>query len=258
MKLGIVQFSVLEGDVTRNCRRLEEAVKKYAQNNLDLLCFPELCISGYKFEEGKALDEKAFFSDLAKRYGQPLLAGVQVKEGEDFYDAVCLWDEEGALLGEYRKIHLWAAENDYFARGNRLSVTEFRGWKIGMLICADLGFAEVSTPLALEEEAEVIIYPSAWGYGWEDLFTGCARVRAAENQIYTMALNRACGDEKYCGNSTVCSPDGTVLLRLQTTSEAYGEVEIDKERLEAAREGIPWRRMKQPEIYQRIKENRGK
>ena len=198
------------------------------------------------------MDEKAFVSELAQRYKQPILAGVQSVCQGKYYDAVCLWDEAGDIVGEYKKIHLWASENDYFARGNELVAVSFRGWKIGMLICADLGFAEISTPLALEKEADLIIYPSAWGYGWEELFCGCAKTRAAENQIYTIALNRACGDEKYCGNSTVNGPDGTVLLRLQTTGEAYGEITLEKEKLKEARIGIPWRQMKQPAIYKEI------
>lgn len=255
LKLGIVQFAAIEGDVEGNCAHFEHEVKKYSGKDLDLLCFPELCISGYKFEKGKLLDERAYVSGLAARYAQPILAGVQsVHEGK-CYDAVCLWDETGKLVGEYKKIHLWATENDYFDRGDELITVDFRGWKIGMLICADLGFAEISTPLALDKGADVIFYPSAWGYGWEELFSGCGRTRAAENQVYTVALNRACGDEKYCGNSTVSGPDGTVLLRLQTTGEAYGEVILEKGKLEEAREGIPWRKMKQPEIYRQIAEN---
>ena len=46
-----------------------------------------------------------------------------------------------------------------------------------------------------------------------------------------------------------------MLLRLQTTGEAYGEVILEKGKLEEAREGIPWRKMKQPEIYRQIAEN---
>ncbi len=253
LKLGIVQFSALEGRVEENCVHFEQEVKKYSQNGRDLLCFPELCISGYQFEAGKGTDEKAFVAELAAKYRQPILAGVQAQENGKYYDVVCLWDETGKLLGEYKKIHLWASENDYFDRGSALTVVKFRGWKIGMLICADLGFAEISTPLALDKGADVIIYPSAWGYGWEALFSGCASIRAAENQVYTVAVNRACGDEKYCGNSTVSNPDGSVLLRLGTTEEAYGEATLIEEALGKAREGIPWRRMKQPDIYEKIK-----
>lgn len=252
LRLGMVQFAVVEGDVERNCARIEQEVKNHAQDGVDILCFPELCISGYKFEKGKTLDEQEFMSKMAGKYQQPLLAGVQAVHEGKYYDTVCLWDEEGKLLGEYRKIHLWASENDYFDRGDGLITVDYKGWKIGLLICADLGFAEVSTPLALKKGADVIIYPSAWGYGWEELFSGCAKTRAAENQVYIVALNRACGDEKYCGNTTVANPDGTVLVKLETTEEAYAEVILKKSKLEEAREGIPWRKMKQLGIYEGI------
>ena len=58
LKLGIVQFAAIEGDVEGNCAHFEYEVKRHSGKDLDLLCFPELCISGYKFEKGKLLDEK--------------------------------------------------------------------------------------------------------------------------------------------------------------------------------------------------------
>ena len=35
--------------------------------------------------------------------------------------------------------------------------------------------------------ADVILYPSAWIAGWKELLHLCGRMRAAENQIYTIA-----------------------------------------------------------------------
>ena len=121
-----------------------------------------------------------------------------------------------------------------------------------MLICADYGFPEVSTPLAQKKNADVMIYPSAWGAGWEDLFTTCSKMRAAENQVYTVALNRASGDAQYCGNSTVSNPDGSTLMRLWTADDAYARVVLEKEKLEEAKKGIPWRNMKRYELYNKI------
>ena len=174
----------------------------------------------------------------------PILAGIQVSKEDKRYDVACIWDEEGKKLGEYKKIHLWDTENDFFDRGEELVTVPFKGWNIGLLICADYGFPEVSTPLAQKKDADIIIYPSAWGVGWEDLFTTCSKMRAAENQVYTVALNRASGDVQYCGNTTVSNPDGSTLVRLATTDEAYARVALEKEKLEEARKGIPWRNMK--------------
>ncbi len=253
LKLGIVQMSVREGMVDENCRKARELVKRYAEDDIDLLCFPELCISGYNFERAASSDREAeFFSELAAEYHIAILAGIQIAEGKRHYDVACLWNEEGRLLGEYRKIHLWATENDFFEKGDKLVTVPFKGWNIGMLICADYGFPELSTPLAQKLDADVILYPSAWGAGWEDLFSTCSKMRAAENQVYTVALNRACGDMEYCGNTTVSNPDGTVLLRMETLGEAYARVVLEKKKLKEAREAIPWRNMKRYDVYNKL------
>lgn len=254
LKLGIVQMSVLEGMVDKNCRKIRRLVKKYAEDDIDLLCFPELCISGYDFEKAKQSDrEREFFSELAREYQIAILAGIQVKDKDRYYDVSCVWDHEGKQLGEYRKIHLWDTENDFFEKGERLVTVSLKGWNIGMLICADYGFPEISSILAQDLGADVMIYSSAWGEGWEDLFSSCAKIRAAENQVYTVALNRACGDVKYCGNTTVANPDGTTLLKLETLGEAYGRVVLEKEQLKKARQSIPWRSMKRQELYPKLR-----
>lgn len=250
LKLGLVQMSVLEGQVEENCRKIRKMTEYYAADDIDLLCFPELCISGYDFEKAASSDREAeFFSELAASCNIGILAGIHAVEEGKHFDVACLWDKEGKLLGEYRKIHLWDSENDFFDKGDELVTVSYMGWNIGLLICADYGFPEVSTPLAQTKHADVMIYPSAWGAGWEDLFTTCSKMRAAENQVYTVALNRATGDAQYCGNTTVSNPDGRTLIRLETTQEAYARVVLEKGKLEEAKKGIPWRSMKRYEIY---------
>ena len=49
LRLGVVQMAVLEGKVEENQKKIRNIVKKYAKDDIDLLCFPELCISGYDF-----------------------------------------------------------------------------------------------------------------------------------------------------------------------------------------------------------------
>ena len=252
LKLGMVQLPAVEGDVVGNCVKIERWIESCREKNFDILCFPELCISGYEFESAAALDEAEFMAGLAKKYKQALIAGIHSVHGREHYNSVCFWDENGNLLKEYKKIHLWAAENDFFARGNELAAVDYHGWRIGLMMCADLGFAEISTPLALNEGVDVIICPSAWGEGPE-LFANCAKIRAAENQVFVAALNRASGSEHYCGSSTVANPDGTTLCRISSSEEALISATLEKEKLEKAKEFLPWRKMKQNEIYKKIR-----
>lgn len=79
LKLGIVQMSVLEGKVDENCSKIRKAVESHAAGDIDLLCFPELCISGYVFESAVLSDgEAAFFSELAAEYEIAILAGIHM------------------------------------------------------------------------------------------------------------------------------------------------------------------------------------
>lgn len=251
LRIGMVQLSVREGAVRENCEHIRELAGKYASDGIDLLCFPELCISGYDFEKARdSTGEKEFFSALAGEFKIAVLAGVStVCEGKH-YDAACLWDETGQLLGEYRKIHLWDRECEFFSRGEELLVIPFRGWKIGLLICADMRFFEVSTPLK-NMGADILIYLNAWAAGWQDLFLLCARMRAAENQIYVASLNRASGDVSYCGCSCVMAPDGSVLEALADDREGYLKIEASHSLIHKVRESLPWEEMKLPHVYEK-------
>ena len=168
LKLGIIQLSIQEGNIEKNCAHIEELVRKHSSDDIDLLCFPELCISGYNFEKAIISDREAlFFSELASKYKIAIMAGINKKEGNQHYDVACIWDETGTLLGEYRKIHLWDKENDFFAKGEELVTVSFKGWTIGLLICADFGFSELAKSLALIKNADVIMYTSEWNPGWD-------------------------------------------------------------------------------------------
>lgn len=256
LKIGLVQLSVSEGDVQKNRRHIKELARKYVADDIDLLCFPELCISGYEFAKAKESNkEKEFFSELSRECKIAVMAGVNVQENGKFYDAVCMWDEEGNLLGEYRKIHLWDKECDFFEAGDELVLVPFKGWQIGILICADLRFFEISTPLK-NMGADVIIYPSAWMAGWKELFHLCAGMRAAENQIYTITLNRASKEEQYCGGTALFGPDGRMLRQIKQDEEGYLRVELFKERIEETRAELAWEAMKQPQVYRKYEEYR--
>lgn len=254
LKIGLSQMDVCEGDIKGNCDKLERIIREHSGNGLDLLCFPELCISGYDYNVlARGLDEQEILSSLAEKYKIPILAGIAIHENGKNYDAVGIWDDNGTLLGTYRKIHLWGEESKYFAHGDSLEIVPFHGWNIGILLCADLGFPDLSTALALKN-ADLFICPSAWAIHYEELFILAARMRAAENQVYTIALNRGNNeDQRYCGNTVVCSPDGVIMLNLNNFGEDYAEVMLQQQMVAETRKNIPWLAMRLPEVYKKMR-----
>ena len=189
---------------------------------------------------------------MARKYRQAIIAGIHFIEDEKHYDGACLIDENGVLLGDYRKIHLWEAEKDFFESGQNIGMCKYKDWNIGLLLCADMGFPELSLAMTKNYEAEVIFYLSAWAQGWKELFTTCGKARAAENQIYTISLNRGAGDVTYCGSTIVAGPNGETVDLIESEEEKVIIVTLSKERIEEARKAIPWTTMKKPEVYNKF------
>ena len=99
LKIGLIQLAVMEGRCQENMLHIKELAKKYAKDDVDLLCFPELCVSGYDFEKAQhCANEAEFFSELARECNTAIAAGIHVEEEGRHYDAACLFDETGTLL----------------------------------------------------------------------------------------------------------------------------------------------------------------
>ncbi|MFX1606295.1 MAG: nitrilase-related carbon-nitrogen hydrolase, partial [Promethearchaeota archaeon] len=121
----------------------------------------------------------------------------------------------GKVSGTYRKIHPFQEERDVFMGGDMLAIFDCSGIKVGVQICYDIRFPEVTRKLALEG-AELVLVPAAFpdprGEHWNTL----VRARAIENQLYVAATNRigfGFDGKTYFGHSQMVDPWGVVLGR---------------------------------------------
>ncbi len=250
MKIGICQVSLSEGKYKDNIAIIKKNLEQHSKNKCDILCFPELCITGYDFDVVKEniADERKIMSALAQKYNQAVFAGISVKEEDGFYDAACFWDEDGRLLCEYKKIHLWGDERDFFKHGDCYKIFEYRSWRIGIIICADLGFAEITKAMALEG-CDLVLCPTAWFSPYHEMLRLMVKARACENQMYVAAVDRASGDMPLCGHSLISDPMGEAVAESFTEKSDYIEADIFFEEVIKAREIVPWLKMRFPEMY---------
>jgi predicted amidohydrolase len=93
IRVASVQFEHASGDKQANLTKIKNFVKQAAEQGVDLIVFPECCITGYWFlrklgyEELKALAEPIFdgtssqtLMDLAKQYNMTIGAGLVSKQ----------------------------------------------------------------------------------------------------------------------------------------------------------------------------------
>jgi predicted amidohydrolase len=219
-----VQIAVAPNDVQANVDKgiawLERAVREY---EAELVLFPETVTTG--FVTGLGPEELWDRVDEAPgRITRDVQAaaralGVHVvwpsyRRGPErgvVYNSSILIGPDGEIVGIYDKTHPFPLERrdcgGWVTLGNRADVFETALGSIGMIICYDGDFPELSRLLAVKG-AEVITRPSALLRSfdiWQ--MTNCAR--AYDNHVYLIATNSVgpdAGGSYYFGHSMIVTP----------------------------------------------------
>lgn len=214
-----LQATGVPGDVEANLRLIAAGAEEARARGADLLVTPEMFVTGYNLPlaELEALttdDLVDRVAAVARRSGLAIAAGLPERAGDGLANSVVLVDADGAVLHRYRKTHLFGAlDRNLFVAGDSLpGPIEFRGVKLGFLICYDVEFPETVRSAALAG-ADLVIVPTAQMEPFEFLAEHLIRVRAWENQVYVAYVNRSGseGSLRYVGRSSIVSPSGEVL-----------------------------------------------
>ncbi len=214
-----VQMDVMIGDPEANVDRIADWLDDSRTADARIVVFPECAISGYCFEskaEGMYVAETIpgpstdRLVALARQHQKYLVVGMLEANGEDLYNSCVLVGPEG-IVGVYRKIHLPFLGIDRFTTpgGADAQVYEVAGIRIGMHICYDGSFPELTRGLALLG-ADLIVLPTNWPPGADTFAEYIPNARALENHVYFMSVNRV-GEErgfKFIGTSKFCLPTG--------------------------------------------------
>jgi predicted amidohydrolase len=247
-------------DKRENLERMTRFTAQAVRAGADLVVFPEAAMAGG--EPGADLTSVAepmdgpFATGLAQaaaRHGIAVVAGMfEPGSPERVYNTVVAFGPDGALLGSYRKIHLYDAfggrESDRIQPGDGTTlVFQLGGLKFGVMTCYELRFPEIARHL-VERGAEVLLLPAAWVRGplkemhWETL----ARARAIENTAYVAASGQV--SDRSIGMSAIFDPMGVMIVSAgEIEGVAIGEV--TPERLAEVRRTNPSLAMRRPDVY---------
>jgi len=242
MQVAVAQIDPQLGEKERNLAaclaRMEEAAAAGAQ----LLVLPECAIPGYMFGSG---DEALPFAEEipgpstavlereCARLGLHVVCGLLERDGDALRNAAVLVGPDG-LIGTYRKTHLpFLGVDRFVVPGDALPVFDTPLGRIGIEICYDLRFPEVTRTLALQG-ADMVAHPTNFPMAAKIQTELITVARAAENRVYLLTANR-CGKERwaeFCGRSQIVDPYGVRLSETDEYTETLllGEVDVEKAR----------------------------
>jgi deaminated glutathione amidase len=265
-KAAIVQMKSSvdkELNLVHSLKLINEAAKKKAR----LICFPEFQMAysppEQKSESLHKIAEKItgnFVSTLSNSAKQNRINVIATlyeiintnDKNHKVFDTGVIINELGKLQSIYRKVHLYDAlgfkESKKLLAGSIIEKpSKTSVGKLGLLICYDMRFPEISRILTVNG-ANILVSPSAWVAGfmkrehWEIM----VRARAIENGVYVLAPNQV--GNFYCGHSMAIDPFGATLVDMENR-EGIEFIDIDISKIDTIRRTLPLLMNRRTDVY---------
>lgn len=174
IRAAAVQFEHVAGDKRANLGKVRQFVEQAAREQVQLILFPECCITGYWFLRHLSRRELAELAEpvfdgpssqeliaLAKQHGMSVGAGlVEAAEDGRLYNTYIVAMPDGTTR-RHRKLHAFISE--FISCGSEYTVFDTpQGCRAGLLICYDNNLIENVRITALMG-AEVLLAPHQTG-----------------------------------------------------------------------------------------------
>ncbi|PSG98281.1 hypothetical protein BRD56_01425 [Thermoplasmatales archaeon SW_10_69_26] len=249
MRVVLCQRASTVGEVKPNLAQALEDVAEHGPD-ADLVLFPELFLTGYTAGQrhrelaldldGSVLDELA---RAAREQGTAILIGGP-RQGEDgTHNSAFLLAPDGQRHA-YDKVHLPTfdvfEEGLVFEPGNRGLIVDLGDVTLGIAICYDLFFPEITKDLAMRG-ADVLATISAGPTTSSDYFEAVLPARALETTSFVLYGNLVGtqGEITFGGGSQAISPLGETLIEPAGRDETVLTAELDLDHVDLARRKRP-------------------
>jgi len=229
------ELRAIEANLECMQRLTEEAASAGAQ----LVVLPELATTGY--EAGRDFYELAEFRENSRslevmgaccaRLGVHAVFGFAERDARTrdvLYNSAALVGPAGQLIGVYRKVHLFAAERNWFRPGWEYPLFETNLGRLGIFICWDAAFPEPARVYALKG-ADLLVVPANYEHPYAEDWDMMCAARALDNVLPLVAANRIGRDNElaFFGHSRILGPLGRVLVKFDEERDGVIVAEID-------------------------------
>ncbi|MFZ1038504.1 MAG: carbon-nitrogen hydrolase family protein [Candidatus Bathyarchaeia archaeon] len=268
-KIALAQIECKRADKTDNIRKIEQTTQHARKQGAELIVFPELSLTGYVVRDeiyelaepipGPATEAVEKIAQKTKTYivfGMPELSE---KAQATIHNTAVLVGPEG-LIGKYQKMYLPThsvfEEKRYFRPGYQAAAFDTKLGKIGLIICYDIFFPEVSRLTRLEG-AQLIVCISASPAIRRMFFETLTVARALENTAFLAYVNLVGIEDglQFCGGSKLVGPNGRILAKAKYDKEDMIMGTVNYAHIRPVEAFVPTLRDLRPELFDKLKEN---
>lgn len=237
-----------------------------SSNGLDLVVLPEQfyqmdCYAFEEYGEEPNGEFEIWLRGCADRYNVNIIGGsysVKIKEngGYKIHNRCLAAARDGEIVGFYDKIHLFDAfgvkESDIFTAGNELGLFQFDIGRVGVWICYDTRFPEISRCLS-KLGADILCVPAAFYSPNSDQWDIIVKSAAVYNVTPVIAVNQygaLPNGRSLFGRSKMVDAKGIITAGM-SDKEGYFVGEIDIEYTKKCRAANPEMLNRRGDLYEK-------
>ena len=272
LKAGLAQISPALGDVQSNLRLHLEMIQEARKQAVQLLCFPELSLTGYVLKDlvpevaMPASESSPVIAELLTASRDlDLLVGFVEKDRRHRYYIAAAYLAQERILHVHRKVYLptygMFEEGRYLACGDHMRAFDTSFARVGVLICEDFWHMSSAYALWLDGADILLLISASPGRGLSpEAALGSSRSVQLMNQMYATFLtdfvlhcNRVGFEDgfNFWGGSTVFGPDGNLVAEAPYFEPLLLTAELDLAALRRVRQQLPLLRDERPELLRR-------
>lgn len=241
IRIGLAQINTTVGDIEGNTEKIISYVKRAEEEGVDIVAFPELCVTGYPPED--LLLKPQFIEDnlsAIKRIRdevEDIVAVVGfVDRDMDIHNAAAVIHKRH-VIDRYHKMFLpnygVFDELRYFRPGKSPSVYKLGNILFGINICEDIWYPDGPSRQQAMGGAQFIININASPYhmGKPEYREKMLSTRASDNSTIIAYLNAVGGQDElvFDGQSFVVDQRGELVTRGRQFEEDFILVDLDLE-----------------------------
>jgi omega-amidase len=242
LHITLVQTEIHWENTAANLAMLDEKLLPIIET--DIIVLPEMFTTGFSMNtslaETMSGNTFCWMKKIAAQKKCVVIGSVMITENNKFYNRA-IWVRYDGTFDYYDKRHLFSLSDEpkHYTAGNKIVVTEVKGWKLLLQICFDLRFPVWSRNT---HNYDAIIYVANWPQKRKLAWKTLLQARAIENQSYVVGLNRVGYDGNniyHSGDSVVITAEGNYLYEKSDIENVF-TITINRESLMETRHNFPF------------------
>ena len=244
IRVGVAQVPQTP-DLRKNLDKALETIGEAADLGVQLLCFPETHLSGYRvgiqqpqtpLPRGQLEAAEMRVAGRCRELSMGVIVGTETPDPagqEKPFNSALVFDRDGRRLAVHHKSRLTPKDALAYAPGKGPTRFDFGGIHMGIVICFEgFRFPETTRELA-KSGAKIVFHPQ-----FNHIFPGMAWkkpvqeslivARAAENTLYFVSANM-CHPRNNC-RSLIVGPDGLIMEASRLGEEMLLVADLELER----------------------------